>query len=350
MPRSRHQQEEPEEYIPVAAEHLPAAAGQAGSVTRTFSGQESFKAGQKAVLSYLLSLQSEKSRQTMMSFLGMGLKLIEREPGEFDWSMLRMQIVQVILTKASRKYAPATANNILAAFKGVARALWMHKVLSHEEYEFICCVKPARGVRLPKGRALQNEEIDILFAAIDKMAANPYKLLRAHRDAAIFAVLIECGLRRSECAELDFDDVHLDEAEPYLDIIGKGNKERICYLPPHACERMRTWVADRGDMPGPCFYRVNKYGDPVEEGMTSQRIYSIVKEWQQETGLKIMTPHDMRRTYASALLENGVDLDTVKDMMGHSSVVTTSRYDKRGTERMKDAARNLNFGRRQQEK
>ena len=66
------------------------------------------------------------------------------------------------------------------------------------------------------------------------------------------------------------------------------------------------------------------------------------EEWAEQLGMKEWTPHDMRRTYATNLLNLGIDIVTVKDMMGHSSIATTQRYDKRGTDKMRAAVQKLN--------
>ena len=251
---------------------------------------------------YLLSLNSPKSRVTMHSALKIALSQINT-PEAFDWRCLKENLIVAIMAKLCLHYAPATINNILAAFKGIARRIWVNEYMSTREYETIRSIKSVRGSRMSKGRSLSAKEIQELFSKM-----NGEDTLRSHRDAAIFATMSECGLRRAECASLKFEDINRDPQDPYLKIIGKGNKERICMIPQDAYKILEEWLEYRGEEAGYCFQRINKYGDIVQEGLTPQRIYSIAKEWAGRLGMKEWSPHDLRRTYATSLLDLGVDI------------------------------------------
>ncbi|MTH94899.1 tyrosine-type recombinase/integrase, partial [Roseibium sp. RKSG952] len=93
----------------------------------------------------------------------------------------------------------------------------------------------------------------------------------------------------------------------------------------------------RGAYPGPVFLRIRRHGDVTEDRLQPEGIYSILKRWEKLAGLKGFAPHDLRRTFASAMFDTGADIVTVKDAMGHASVTTTAAYDRRGTERLKKA-------------
>lgn len=300
--------------------------------------QSSIAPWQLPLYEYMLSLQSPRSRVAMLAALRIGLAQVNITPEAFDWSKLRDNLILGILAKLNARYAPATINNVLAAFKGVAKRVWAHEFITTREYEMIRSVKNVHGSRLAKGRALSEQELHALFAGLSNVDS-----IRAHRDAAIFALLTECGLRRAECAGLCFQHINLDPQDPYLTIIGKGNKQRLCMIPPDAFKFLDLWISDRGNAEGNCFLRINKYGDITSEGLTPQRIYSLAKEWASKFGMKDWSPHDLRRTFASSLLNLGVDIATVKDMMGHASISTTQRYDKRGNQRMRTAADKLNL-------
>lgn len=300
--------------------------------------EHSQQTGQRSVYEYIVSLPSEMSRRSMKSYLKLALKVLNSDPFTFDWTQLKENLVIGLVSKLGQSYAPATVNTALAALKGVARRLWVNEILSTRDYELVKRVKGIRGSRLSKGRALSKIEISTLFEGI----LSSDDTTRNVRDLAIMSVLLECGLRRTECATLKYEDVHLNEDTPYLTIIGKGNKERMCFIPDKTISRLNEWFICRGNWEGPCFTRVDKYENVVKEGLTSQRVYSITKEWAEQLGMKEWTPHDMRRTYATNLLNLGIDIVTVKDMMGHSSIATTQRYDKRGTDKMRAAVQKLN--------
>lgn len=292
--------------------------------------------GLRPLYEYLLSLNSPKSRVSMLSAIKIALAQIGCTPENFDWRNLRENVVTAIVAKLGLTYAPATINNILAALKGVARRVWVNEFISTREYEMIRSIKAVRGSRLSKGRALSVQEIRSMF---EKLTAED--TVRSRRDAAIFAVMSECGLRRAECASLLFENISPDPQNPCLKVIGKGNKERVSMIPQDAFKILEDWLEYRGNQSGFCFLQINKYGDILESGLTAQRIYSIAKEWEQKLNMQSWSPHDLRRTYASSLLDLGVDINTVKEMMGHSSIATTQRYDKRGNRRMREAADKL---------
>lgn len=129
-----------------------------------------------------------------------------------------------------------------------------------------------------------------------------------------------------------------------LRVLGKGNKERIAYVPDGAWQRLMRWVEEvRGEQPGPLFQRIRRFDDVTADRMTDQAIYHILETRRIEAGLEKFAPHDLRRTFASAMLDNGEDIITVKDAMGHASVTTTQKYDRRGDERLKQASRRLEF-------
>lgn len=291
-------------------------------------------------ISYLVSLQAKSSRLCMSSFLNnvarmMGFTTIRDCP----WGMLRRHHVQAILKMLSDSAkAPATINNYLAAIKGVALEAWTLKLIDTDSYQHIKQVKSVRGSRLPKGRALDPAEVKQLFFTCE---SDPSVI--GVRDGAILSILIGCGLRRAEAVALNYSDY--DRKERSIKVLGKGNKERIAFLPDGAFRRVEVWVEEvRGDVDGPLFARVRRYDDLTYERLSSQAVYHIINTRRVQAGIDQCAPHDLRRTFASAMLENGEDLITVKDAMGHASLTTTQKYDFRGNDRLRDASKRLNIG------
>jgi site-specific recombinase XerD len=233
--------------------------------------------------------------------------------------------------------APATINTYLAALKGVALEAWTMKQIDTDSFQHIKQVRSVRGSRLPKGRALENHEVRALFSTCERDRSS-----KGLRDAAILGVLLGCGLRRSEVVALDTESVITRDRA--LRVLGKGNKERIAYAPDGAWQRLMRWVEEvRGEQLGPLFQRIRRFDDVTADRMTDQAIYHILETRRIEAGLEKFAPHDLRRTFASAMLDNGEDIITVKDAMGHASVTTTQKYDRRGDERLKQASRRLEF-------
>ncbi len=291
-----------------------------------------------AAQAYLLALNSNNSRVTMRSNLNKIANLL----GGFDlnncpWEQFnRDYALAIIEALKSESLEPATINTYLAAMKGVAQELWLTKKISTESYQLIKHIKQIKSSRLAKGRALTSIEIRSLFAACEDQA------IKGIRDSAILAVLLGCGLRRSEIVECSIADFSIEEGS--LKVLGKGNKERLCYLPKQSQDRLVQWLSVfPGSVDRALFTRIRRFDLVTEDRLSSQAILHILDHRRKQAEVKPFSPHDCRRTYASMLLENGEDISTVKDAMGHASIITTQKYDKRGFERLKTASSNLQF-------
>jgi integrase len=281
---------------------------------------------------YLVSL-APGSRRTM----AMSLRLIAdilttgRESViSLDWGALRYQHVAAIRAILAERYAPATANKMMAALRGVLKAAWRLGQMPTEEYHRAIDAQPVRGETLPRGRALSSGELRALFDAcardIDKNGA-----LRpvAVRDAAILAVLYGIGLRRSEVVALDIEDYDAESGELHVRN-GKGNKARASYAGRGVREALAGWLSLRGAEEGPLFLPLVKSGRLVQRRLTDQAILTLLMKRAQQAGVKHLSPHDLRRTFISDLLDAGADISVVQKLAGHANVATTTRYDRRG--------------------
>ncbi len=228
--------------------------------------------------------------------------------------------------------APATVNAALCAIRGVARESFNLELLSADELKRIEQVKGVKGTRLPKGRALQPGEIAALFRACeaDEGPAGP-------RDAAMLALMYVGGLRRAEVAALDLADYDSDAGE--LVVRGKGNTERLVHLQNGGTAgALGDWLSIRGDHDGALFVPVNKGGNLQHRRMSTQAVYNTLRRRAKQAGVTESTPHDMRRTFISDLLDAGADISVVQQMAGHASIQTTARYDRRGEKAKRQAA------------
>lgn len=288
---------------------------------------------------YLLSLQSKQSRVTMSSLLNvLAFKMQNKKSHQLvDWSKLNYEIILMLLSDLSdEKKSPATINVYLSALKGVAREAWRKKLIDVESYQHIKEIRRIKGSRSIKGRALDLSELNQL---IDYCMQQDGVI--AMRDAAVIALVYGAGLRRHEAAGLLLSDLDTDNGT--IKVLGKGNKERINALHDRNLDIIAVWLDERGLAPGPLFLRARKGNRLVNEPISGQTIYDIIIRRYKEAGLKRLTPHDLRRTFATKLLENGEDVFLVQDLMGHSSVETTKNYDRRDEKAKNKAAKALPF-------
>ena len=268
----------------------------------------------------------------------------ESDPFTVPWGALRFQhttlirtkLMELISTHTGKGLALVTINHRLSALRGVMKTAWRLGQMNAEDYYRAVDIENVKGETLPAGRELVKKEItrlmDVCTSDISPVGV---------RDGAIIALMYSCGLRRNEVTSLDLDDYHV--SKEMLVVSGKRRKERTAYLVNEAAIAMMDWIKVRGDREGPLFlpfrwiFRAKNH-ELIHRRMTTQAIYNILLKRGSEAGITRFSPHDLRRTFVSHLLEEGVDISTVAKMAGHSSVTTTARYDKRPEESKRKAA------------
>ena len=176
---------------------------------------------------------------------------------------------------------------------------------------------PRIGEHLPE--VLTLEEVDRLQQAID------LSKWEGQRNKAIIEVLYSCGLRVSELVTLKLSDLYLDEQS--LRVTGKGQKTRLVPISPVAIKQLQLWFVDRNAMnikPGEEDYVfLNRRG----AHLTRTMILIMIKRLGQEAGIaKTISPHTLRHSFATSLLEGGADLRSIQAMLGHESIGTTEIY------------------------
>lgn len=217
-----------------------------------------------------------------------------------------------------------TINLTLAACKAVCKQVFQTGLMSGEDYMRVTLVKRESGKRLPKGRNVTQGEIYAIVNACSRDVS-----AAGRRDTAILALLYACGLRRREVAELEMKNLRPQEG--VIQFVGKKNKERKTYPGDSVINAINRWIKDRGDHAGRLFCPINKAGKVDKaRGLSDQSVYNVVVKRIREAELaNKTTPHDLRRSFATELLEKGHDLKVVSQLMGHASVETTSVYDLR---------------------
>jgi len=240
------------------------------------------------------------------------------------WAALRYQHTAALRAQLIGLYRPATVNKFLSALRGVLKEAWRLGLMTADDYQRAADLESVKGENLPTGRQLTPGEILALMADCES-DPSPAGV----RDAAIIGLMYAAGLRREEVINLDLASYDLGSGR--LVIFGKRAKERSAYLTNGAAEALADWLAVRGPAAGPLFLAVNKGGkiDPQGGRLTAQAVYNMLARRAQAAGVAKFSPHDLRRSFVSDLLEAGADIATVAKMAGHANVQTTARYDRR---------------------
>ena len=189
--------------------------------------------------------------------------------------------------------------------------------------EELVSANPCDGVDMPKlGRyipsVLSVEEVDALIDSTDTST------LTGLRDRALLEVLYGCGLRVSEAAALKRSDVF--EKEAFVRVIGKGNKQRLVPIGEPALEAIDAYLALRPSSFDSVLDDVifhNRFSKPLSR----ISIFKMIKQQALLAGIrKEISPHTLRHSFATHLVENGADLRVVQEMLGHESILTTEIY------------------------
>ena len=237
---------------------------------------------------------------------------------------------------------PRSLARILSGVRQFYRFLVIDGYLEVDPTELL--ESPKQPDHLPE--VLSTAEVDLLEQAID------LSKWEGHRNRAIIEVLFSCGLRVSELINLKLSNLYIEEQ--YVRVMGKGSKERLVPISPRALDELNYWFADRNVMkikPGEEDYVfLNRRG----HHLTRTMILIMIKRYAVEAGIKkIISPHTLRHSFATSLLEGGADLRAIQAMLGHESIGTTEIYTHIDTSTLRQEIlehhpRNIQYNERQQ--
>lgn len=273
-----------------------------------------------ALVDYIHYLQIERglSHNTLQAYerdLSQYKQFI-KELSFTSWEQIeRHHIVQFLATLKAEDKSPATISRMISSIRS------LHQFLLNEQ---IVTTDVSLHIEMPKqGRTLPDilsiEEIDKL---LNIEGEEPLDI----RNKAMLELLYATGLRVSELIDLDMNDIHITMG--FVRCIGKGNKERIVPIGTLAIEAMEQYIeyarpilVKRNKSETKFF--VNYHGRPLSR----QGFWKVLKKLALDAGLSnSITPHTLRHSFATHLLENGADLRSVQEMLGHADISTTQIY------------------------
>jgi len=226
----------------------------------------------------------------------------DKPPG----SVTFQDVDQFVIQQAGRGFKPATINRRLAAISS------LYTFLSDDDPELRCPVLSHRhGLRAPQRlpRPIQPEPLRQFFAVI-----------KDKRDRAMFILMLRCGLRISEVAQLQLVDLYLNESLPRLVANGKGSKERSVYLSPHAERVLRAYLQERPPLPNN-FVFLSYQG----QGLSTTAIHKRLMRYRAQAGVNL-TAHRFRHTFANDLVSANVSVISIQKLLGHAWLETTQTY------------------------
>lgn len=208
-----------------------------------------------------------------------------------------------------------TQARLIAGIHSFYRFLLYHHYIEQDPSELL--ETPKKELHLPD--VLSLEEIDKMIAQIDMSKSE------SHRNRAIIEMLYGSGLRVSELVNLRLSEIYLKEG--YMRITGKGSKQRLVPISPVATEWFGYWLQDRNALDVKAeaidIAFLNRRGGQLTRAM----IFTIIKTLARAAGIqKTISPHTLRHSFATHLLQNGADLRIIQQLLGHESISTTEIY------------------------
>jgi len=219
-------------------------------------------------------------------------------------------------------YKASSISRTISSVKGLYRYLIYEQLIDHDPTEHIS--SPKRWKTVPKALNLND-----IIALLDTRPDNRFFL----RDSAMLELMYSSGLRVSELINLKLSDIDFEAG--FIKVMGKGSKERIVPLNERCKEKINYYIEQqrkdllKGKQISPFLFLSNR-----AKPMTRQRFWQSLKETGKRAGIKV-SPHMIRHSFATHLLEGGADLRALQKMLGHSDIATTQIYTKVTTERIR---------------
>ena len=272
-----------------------------------------------ALFKEYLQIELGLSSNTQLSYerdLRIFCRALAIEPAQLC-AVQRAQIISYITRLKLQGRAAATIARKLAAIKAFYRFLVTENYLETDPSEAV--EAGTKGVHLPK--VLTEQEVKALLEAPDLSTAEGL------RDRALLEMLYATGMRVSETVTVKIAGVNL--ALRYVIAFGKGSKERIVplgsvaveYLQRYLEEARNNFLTEGQTDPGILFLALGGHG------LTRQRVWEIIRRYGSLAGIrKKLSPHMLRHSFATHLLDNGADLRSVQEMLGHADISTTQIY------------------------
>ncbi len=205
---------------------------------------------------------------------------------------------------------------MISAIKGFYKYLLLEDIIDKSPASLL--KSPKLGRKLPE--VLSVEEIDKMISVIDMSQPN------GQRNRAIIEILYGSGLRVSECVDLKIPDIFF--REEFIKITGKGNKQRIVPMGAVAAKHLKLYIeTERKHITPKKGSESHTFLNNRGSKLTRVMIFLIVRKLAEKAGIKkTISPHTLRHSFATHLVEGGADLRAVQDMLGHESITTTEIY------------------------
>ncbi|MEL4241592.1 site-specific integrase [Shewanella xiamenensis] len=284
-----------------------------------------------------LAPNSQRSIASQMRSIAQLMDWPDATIGKQLSSINYQQAMQIRALLIHEQWSARSINRAMTAIKSIVKVA---ALMGEADMQQVAHINSIANMKhgAHQGNPLSAEQVSEL---LERLAQR--KGVYGLRTLAIFALFLGTGLRRSELAALTIADY--DSTTSTITVIaGKGNKSRVLFLPRWVELHLIEWLKFRSKKQGKLICKCTVTGQlDIEEPVSSHTLYRLVKDKLGDIGVVGASPHDLRRTFITRLLEQNVDINTVRQMAGHADISTTTIYDKRGDAFMREAAATLNY-------
>lgn len=265
---------------------------------------------------YLLTVRQKEEETTVSSYIEDIYKYLEYMENNKIKTALNIEYQDIT---NYLKYLDNNNYKTSSIIRKIVSIKLFHKYLS-EEYKIkdvsSKIINPKLRRKLPN--ILTIEEVDNL---LDIKLNTPFD----YRNKAMLELMYSSGLRVSELVDLKLNNIDLDNG--YVRCLGKGKKERIIPIGEIAIEYLKKYINEYRNSMKKGYYTENVFLNNHGKNITRQGFFLIIKNIAKEKNIdKNITPHMLRHSFATHLLNNGANLRTIQEMLGHSSITTTQIY------------------------
>ena len=267
-----------------------------------------------------LKLEKNLSENTINAYASDLKKLIQffKENNLDKHSVLKKNdLVNEFIRNESKKITSSSLSRLISSLRRFFNFMILEKYIDENPIENIS--HPRSGSKLPV--TLNINEIDSM---IEYYSLN--KINNKFRNKSIIELLYSCGLRVSELTEINISDIF--KSESLLKVLGKGNKERFVPMSDQAKNFLNEYISyERNGVKVKRGYEDILFLNNRGKKLTRVMIYNIIEETRKKVGIKKkISPHTLRHSFATHLLENGAEIVSIQKMLGHSSITTTEKY------------------------
>ncbi|MDR0573192.1 MAG: site-specific tyrosine recombinase XerD [Tannerella sp.] len=258
---------------------------------------------------------SDNTTEAYINDLNKLMNFLQSEPNTSILSLTYKDLQQFIVQLSDIGISARSQARIISGIKSFYRFLRTESYLETDPTELL--ESPKIGEKLPE--VLTENEINNLINSIDLSKA------KGQRNRAMLEVLYSCGLRVSELTGLQYSNIYFDEQ--FIIVKGKGDKQRLVPISEKALKEIRNYLMDRHSIKVRKGFEDTLFLNSSGAGLSRVMVFNIIKKQAKIAGIrKNISPHTMRHSFATHLLEGGANLRAIQMMLGHESITTTEIY------------------------